>query len=159
MSAADELIFRRLEDRELPLLDGLLGMAVVDDPATECWGVTPGAMPVNAGEIWGLFIRDSLAGALWLRDPQRGVAEVAALVLPRKRWKMGLMTWMTGEIAKEARSRGAVELLARLEPCSPALAEEMEYALFTGPDPEEEGYPDGEWRRTLEIPTEAEEDA
>jgi hypothetical protein len=153
MSAADELSFRRLEDRELPLLDGLLAMAVVDDPASECWGVAPGVMPRNAGEIWGMFIRDGLAGALWFRDPQRGVAEVAALVLPRKRWKMGLMTWMTGEIAKEAKRRGAVELLARLDPCSEALAEEMEFALFTGPDPTEDNYPNGEWRRTLEIPT------
>lgn len=154
MSGADELTFRRLMDEELPLLDGLVALAVVDDPQSECWGVAQGRVPPNAGEIWGAFLRDGLTGALWFRGPQRGVGEITALVLPRKRWKMGLMNWMTGEIAKEAKSRGAVELLARIEPCSAALADEMEFAFFTGPDPTEDTYPNGEWRRTLEVPIE-----
>lgn len=154
MSGVDDLVFRRLQDGELPLLDGLVALAVVDDPQSECWGVTPGGVPSDAGEVWGAFLRDGLTGALWFRGPRRGVGEITALVLPRKRWKMGLMAWMTGEIAKEAKSRGAVELLARIDPCSPALAEEMEFVLFTGPDPAEENYPNGEWRRTLEVPVE-----
>ncbi len=152
MPVADDLTFRRLKDEELPLVDGLVALAVVDDPQSECWGVSEGRVPPGAGEAWGAFIRDGLAGALWFRGPQRGVVEITALVLPRKRWKMGLTNWMTAEIAKEAKARGAVELLARINPCGPALAEELEFAFFTGPDPEEDGYPAGEWRRTVEVP-------
>jgi len=149
MSAAEELIFRPLKDGEMGLVDGLVANAVVDDEKSECWGVAPGVMPVNAGESWGMFLQGGLTGAAWFRGPQSGVVEITALVLPRRRWRMGLMIWMAGEIAKEAKGRGATELLVRLKQCGPSLAEEMEFALFTGPDPTADGYPSGEWRRQL----------
>lgn len=149
MSAVDELVFRPLKDEEMGLVDGLVANVVIDDEKSECWGVTPGVMPANAGEAWGMFLQGGLTGAAWFRDSKTGVVEITALVLPRRRWRMGLMVWMAGEIAKEARARGAGELLVRLTQCSAGLAEEMEFALFTGPDPTEEGYPNGEWRRQL----------
>lgn len=149
MPAADDLVFRPLNDDELPLVDGLVAGAGVGDEESECWGVTPGVVPVGAGEAWGMFLQGGLTGALWFRVMQNGVAEISALVLPKKRWNMGLMGWMAGEIAKEAHKRGAAELLVRLASCGPRLAEEMEFAQFAGPDPAGEKYPAGEWRRKL----------
>lgn len=149
MSMAEELVFRPLESGELPLVDGLLANADVADPKSECWGVQPGVMPANAGQAWGIFLRGALAGAAWLRPPQNGEAEIAAMLLPRGRWSMGLIVWAAEHLAKEAKRQGAVSLAVNLSVCGEHLADEMEFAQFEAPDPITEDHPCGKWTRSL----------
>lgn len=149
MSAMQDMVFRPLESGEQSLVEGLVATAVVDDPQSESWGVENHALPAHPGRGWGVFIRDGLAGALWVRDPAGGVAEISALVLPRGRWGMGLPVWMAEQVSRRL---GGVELRVRVKHGGRALGESLEDAGFAGPDVEDETYPAGEWTRAAPSP-------
>ena len=151
MSASNDLTFRRLDDEEMGMADGLVSMVNREDPKSESWGVTPaGGRP--AGEAFGMFMRDALAGVVWLGAERTGCVEILALAMPRGRWGMGLIPWLAGRVADLARDRGAKELLVRIDAGGAALGEELEDSLFSGPKAEDEGYPCGEWRRPVHLP-------
>lgn len=148
MSSAPDLVFRKLDENEKELSEGLAGSAAgVDDPRSEVWGIGRDGIPPESGDAWGLFVRDTLAGVAWLTPVEGGCVEIAALALPRGRWGMGLPVWVAGEAAKAAGRAGARELVVRLSGGGMPLGEMLEDAGFLGPDIESEGYPAGEWRK------------
>lgn len=148
MTATPDLVFRRLEAGDEELLGNLAAAeAGVDDPGSVNFGVAGPAVPFRGEEVFGLFIRGSLAGAAWFRPPVGGWAEVVGLLLAKSWWNTGLSVWMLGELARTADLSGAEGIRARIGHASPAAGESLADAGFEGPDPEEEGYPVGEWRR------------
>ncbi len=149
MSMIDDLDFRPLESGEMPLVDGLLAGADVEDAKSECWGVRPGKAPDAPGAAWGVFLRGTLAGAAWLRAPRGGEAEIAGVVLPRRRWGMGLLVFIAGRFAEEAKRLGARALVANVPACGRHLADELEFALFAPPETEDENDFSGVWKRPI----------
>lgn len=150
MSVTPELLFRRLGEDEIDLALGLAASVVpLDEPLCEAWGIGPDGTPLPGAEVWGLFMRGTLAGAAWLSAVHFGTVEIMSLALPRGRWGMGLVVWMAGEAAREAASGGAEELLVRLVNGGSKLGELLEDSGFSGPNIESEDYPRGEWRRRL----------
>lgn len=151
MSAAPDLLFRRLTGEESPLAAALADtVAGVDDPRCEAWGLAdPGRMR-NGDDVWGLFVRDALAGAAWVRGPSEGVMEISALALARRRWGMGFVSWMAEEILRAAPEE-CREVVVNLDRGGPALGEALEDAGFVGPGATDAGYPVGVWKRLLAI--------
>lgn len=146
MSATPDLDFRPLENGEGDLA---LELAAGRASGAECFGLGGGRPPPDAGRAWGLFVRGVLCGAAWLRPPAAGtgLAEVSALVLGGKWGKAGLVGWMLTRLAHAAAEAGASRLRVRLAEAAPLLGEILTDADFSGPDPEAEGYPAGEWLR------------
>lgn len=140
MSVTPDLEMKRLEgiDRELAMS---LAASVhgIDDPRSECFGLAPDGAPEKGGDGWGVYIRGGLAGALWFAAP-----EITAVALPKGRWGMGLLLFMAGELARTAPDG----LVVRLAGGGPGLGEALADAGFSGPDPEDESYPAGDWVRS-----------
>ncbi len=151
MSATPKLTFRRLEDPERELAGELAASAAGwNVPYVERFGRLDGRTP-PAGEPWGLFIKGSLCGLAWFVPPVGGGAEVAALLVAKNWWRTGLAAWMLEELAKAAGQAGAGEIVVRLAGDGAAAGEILVDAGFSGPDPEDETYPDGEWRRSTRL--------
>lgn len=148
MSTMPDLVFRRLEDveREFALALGVTSHNP-ESPRNESFGLTPDGPPAGEGEVWGLFLRGALSAAVWLEAPRGGAMRIRAAAIPKGNWHMGLLEWMLGEIAKEYRASGVGELVVRIDQGGPAVGEALSDANFTGPDPESDDYPKGEWRR------------
>ena len=145
MTASPGLVFRRLAEEDMPLAVSLTAsMTGQGDPKCEAWGVDGEELPDDAGEAWGIFEQDILAGAAWLKRADDGALELNVFALPRRRWGMGLALWMIDNIVRNEAHK-ALELRIHLDSGGPALGEMLEDAGFTGPDIEDEGYPKGDW--------------
>lgn len=145
MAATPGLVFRPLGAGETPLAMSLAASTLgLHDPRCEAWGVGPQGAPNAAGEAWGIFEGDILAGAAWLRRLEDGALELSAFALPRRRWGMGLLLWMMDNIVRNEAQK-ALELRIHLDCGGPSLGELLEDAGFSGPDIEDEGYPSGDW--------------
>ncbi len=148
MTATQKLLFRRLDETEKELAGEFLAAAAGwTGPKAERFGLAAGGSP--AGEAWGLFIRESLCGLAWLASPTGGAAEVTGLVVARNWWRAGLAGWMLEELTRAASLAGAADLLVRVAGDGGATGEILADAGFSGPDPEDETFPDGEWRRSV----------
>lgn len=146
MSAIPDLQFRRLEESEYELAAALAGAAQPsDDPGSINFGA--GALATRSGdsELWGVFIRGGLGGVACFA-PSSGWAEVRALHLARDWRRTGLAEWMLTELARTASLSGGVGVVVRIASGTPAVGEMLADAGFSGPDAEDEGYPNGEWR-------------
>lgn len=147
MSASPDLEFRKLVVSEAPLAVSLAAsVGDMGDPRCEAWGLDPSGAPPSGGETWGLFMKGTLAGAVWLHRPETDVLEISGVALPRRRWGMGLILWMVDELVQKA-AEGCREIVVNLDNGGPSLGETLEDARFTGPPPGSPGYPRGEWRR------------
>lgn len=145
MAATPGLVFRPLAAEELPLALSLAAsMTGLDDPKREAWGVGPQGASDAAGEAWGIFEGDILAGAAWLSRLEDGALEVGTFALPRRRWGMGLLLWTLDNIVRNEAQK-ALELRIHVDGGGPSLGELLEDAGFSGPDVEDEGYPKGDW--------------
>lgn len=144
-----KLELRRLEDGEMPLALSLAAsIDAQDDPKCEAWGVAAAGSPPPGSEGWGIFEQDSLAGVAWLRRPEAGVVEIAAMVLPRRRWGTGLVLWVMGEL--EFVEEGALrEIRFTLENGGPSVGEQFEDMGFSRSSAEEESYPRGAWQKLI----------
>ena len=148
MDTQPDLQFRRLDATDMELALALAESCFgLDDPGNLCFGLAPQGPLVAGGEAWGAFERGNLVGAAWMLPPNGGMNEVVAIALPRKRWGHGLFNWMLDELARSASLSGSRELLVRISAGGPGLAEALTDAGFLGPDPEQEDFPRGEWRR------------
>lgn len=147
MSSTPDLVFRRLEREEMDMAAALAASAYApDDAYNESFGLVSDGPP-GQGEAWGLFLRGTLAAALWATSPEGETLELAAVAIPRGRRNMGLLAWMAGEMARTASLSGAKALLVRVLEGGSGLGEALADAGFVGPDAEEETFPLGEWRR------------
>lgn len=152
MSPTPHMEFRLLEGDELELAAALAAaQAGVDDPAMEGWGLGgTGAAPLNCMP-YGLLIQGSVAGVVWLfPHSQQSLAEAKALVLPRKRWGMGLPEWMLRNAAAEMARQGMKGIFLSLSGGSERLGEMLEEAGFHGPKLADPGYPRGRWIRKID---------
>lgn len=155
MSMVNDLVFRRLEGGDEDELALALAESVpVGAPAGEVFGLAEGKPPPGAGEAWGLFIRDGLSGVAWMAVPPTGPAKVSALVLPRGRWGMGLASFMLERLAATAAENGR-DTAVSLSVGDDALGEALLIAGFSGPDPEDESFPLGDWNRPRTGPVRA----
>lgn len=147
MSSTPDLVFRRLESDEVELASALAASAhAPEDAQNESFGLaSDGSSP--QGETWGLFLRGTMAAALWVSPPNGDTLELTAAAIPRGRRHMGLLAWMAGELARAASLAGMGTLLIRIGEGEPGLGESLADAGFSGPDPDDDGYPRGEWRR------------
>lgn len=152
MTAMPDMEFRRLEGEERELAVGLAdSLAGVEDAKFEGWGLEQGADALHYCELWGVFIRGGLAGALWL-TAGGGVAEIKALALPRRRWGMGLVQWLISRLTESAKKSGAATLAITLTSGGEHLGEILEESGFSGPNLAEETYPAGKWLCRLVAP-------
>jgi GNAT superfamily N-acetyltransferase len=141
MSAAADLDCKRLDASELGLLNGLLANF---EEGCEGFGLAVGAA-AGPGEPWGVFVRGCLCGAAWLRLKPGVPAEITALLVA-KRWSgIGVGALLLGRLAQAAGGAGAAETRIRLAGGGRKLGETLEEAGFSGPDPESDDYPAGEW--------------
>ncbi len=151
MAAHDDLEMKLLagEDLEtaLALAESIEGL---DDPHCEAWGVPLPQTALRAGKGWGVFVKGTLAAALWITGNPDGVGDVVALAVPRRRWGSGLTTWMLVEIGKVLGKHGCKKLRIILTAGNGFLAEALEDAGFKGPTLRNEGYPAGEWTRAVQ---------
>ena len=142
MSGRPDLEFRQLDDSERELAFELAAVGAPDVAGTESFWTEDGGGFAPPGNVWGLFIRDSLTGAAWLLAPPGGQVVVTALALPRKRWGMGLATWILRQFATMHPDR---EIRVEIASASPRLGEALLEAGFNGPDPEANTFPTGTW--------------
>ena len=144
---------RSLECRRLTESDGelLAGLLAVTSPGAESFGLDgAGARPGSAG-AWGVFIRGALCGAAGLDGRRSGrEAEIAFLLVPGNWRNTGISLLLLDSLVGEAAEGGAREVLVRLGGAPRALGELLADSGFSGPSPEDESYPAGEWRRDVE---------
>ncbi len=150
MAAQDDLEMKLLAgenlETALALAESIDGL---DDPHCEAWGVPVPATALHAGKGWGVFVKGTLAAALWITGNPTGVGDVVAFAIPRRRWGTGLTSWMLEEIAKILGGHGCKQLRIILTGGNGYLAEALEDAGFKGPTLRDAGYPAGEWKRTV----------
>ena len=146
-TANPDLYFRPLENEELELADALAEVGAAPLPQSESFGLaTLPAFKANS-EVWGLFIRDTLSGVAWFDRSVAGPLPVRALALPKRRWGLGLSTWVLQQIANLEPDR---DMEIALDAGGKELGLALEEAGFTGVDPEAETYPVGIWTRTCD---------
>ena len=147
MSEMPNLDFRRLERLELELAAELTAAPESADPKSENFG-TVAIGPQSGEEIWGLFIKGTLAGAAQSGPVSGDAAEIKALFLARRWRRTGLSVWMLEQLCREAGSAGARNISVRIDGAPFSVGEVLEDAGFSGPDREDERYPAGTWTRS-----------
>lgn len=148
MPTVADLLFRKLEDPDMELALALAASCYgVDDPKNESFGLTPEGPPAAGGEGWGIFMRGSIACVGWIVPAREGMAEITGAAIPRGQWFKGFLVWMADEWSRRGMAGADGELIVRADGGGWGLAEALTDAGFWGPDPEDEGFPRGEWRR------------
>lgn len=145
MGATLFLEFKPLESEDLPLAFAVAGNERPDDPDSESFGLDQSPEALRHCRAWGLWIKGTLSGAVWVEDSAPGAARVRALALGRGWRCMGLFAWMLSELAAGLRAEGVREIRADISGGGYRLGEGLAEAGFVGPDTEIDSYPAGTW--------------
>lgn len=147
MSVEPDLQFRLLKEAETEQLAALIAnLSGETPPYREAFGLAEAAVSEAEVERWGLFVRGTLCGAVWLKRIPGDGGEVRGMLLADGWRKTGLSEWMLGELAKSIGISGNGRLYAVLNGVGEIMGEVMTDAGFQGPSPDDETYPNGEWR-------------